>query len=278
MNTWNIHYQHCNIPLCAYVIDGDPASCTVHGFYRMDPPGAKTLLERLSATYTFDARTFLGMMLFAIGIGGITGPMIPKLRMETSYAYQQLNQLTNRQINAVESDKPLPKAVPVVFAPLKTPSGDVIEPVNTSFSLVIPKIGVNAEVIPGVDPSSKNGYTSALEAGVAHANTSFYPDQDGTVYLFSHSTNYDWFVKDLNAVFYLVKNLEKDDVIVLMYKNKRYTYKITSKKVVSPKNVSYLIPYAGKRNLILQTCWPPGDTTQRLLIFGDLIEENGKAI
>lgn len=106
---------------------------------------------------------------------------------------------------------------------------------------------MNANVIPGVDPSSKAGYIDALLAGVAHANTSFFPDQDGTVYLFSHSTNYDWFVKDLNAVFYLVKNLEADDVIVVLYKNKRYTYKITSKKVVSPKNISYLIPYAGKK-------------------------------
>ena len=202
--------------------------------------------------------------------------------MEAQYAYSQLPSVLGttdqKPLTVTNAKKPLPKSVPVVFEPLKTPDGSVIEPESTNFGIVIPKINVNSQIIPGVDPSKLEGYAAALTAGVAHANTSFFPDQDGTVYLFSHSTNYDWFVKDLNAVFYLVKNLEKDDTIVLFYKEKRYTYKITNKKVVSPTNISYIIPYAGKRNLILQTCWPPGSTTERLLIFADLIEENGKAI
>lgn len=290
MKKWDVIYEYCQ----------DHENCSEHGFYRVEPPhpaareqrgNPLTPLQKLNATYTFDLRTFLGIMFLALGLGGLVGPFIPQIRMETQYAMSRVpevlgtytdsltNNLPRRQEgNQQLTNKPLPKAVPVVFEPLKSPDGTIIEPVSTDFGVVIPKIGVNATVIPGVDPSSKAGYVDALQAGVAHANTSFFPDQDGTVYLFSHSTNYDWFVKDLNAVFYLVKNLETDDVIVILYKNKRYTYKITSKKVVSPKSISYLIPYAGKKNLILQTCWPPGSTTERLLIFADLIEENGKQI
>jgi LPXTG-site transpeptidase (sortase) family protein len=150
--------------------------------------------------------------------------------------------------------------------------------VNQDFSIVIPKIGVNAPVIANVDPTTFAKYADALKAGVAHAGTSFLPDGNGTVYLFSHSTNYDWFVKDLNAVFYLVKNLNKSDTIVLIYNRKRYTYKITGKQVVASKSTSYLYPSAGKKNLILQTCWPPGSTAERLLIFADLIDSQGTSI
>lgn len=264
IKNWDIIYERCS----------EHPDCTDHGYYSVLPPHPVTTTQKLNATYTFDVRTFLGIMLLALGFGGIFGPLIPSLRLETAYALQQASIAYNPQ----PTTYPLPKSVPVVFEPLKGPDGAIIEPVSTDFGIVIPKIGVNATVIPGVDPTKQSGYVDALQAGVAHANTSFFPSEDGTVYLFSHSTNYDWFVKDLNAVFYLVKNLEKDDVIVLMYKNKRYTYKITSKKVVSPKNISYLIPYAGKKNLILQTCWPPGSTTERLLIFADLIEEQNKQI
>jgi len=93
------------------------------------------------------------------------------------------------------------------------------------------------------------------------------------VYLFSHSTNYAWFVKDLNAIFYLLKNLHTGDQIVLVYKEKVYTYALREKRVVSPTEVSYLAPVSGTRGLILQTCWPPGSTTERLLLFADLIQE-----
>jgi LPXTG-site transpeptidase (sortase) family protein len=85
-------------------------------------------------------------------------------------------------------------------------------------------------------------------------------------------------VKDLNAVFYLVKNLEIGDNVVIVYKGDRYTYKITDKKVVSPEAVAYMAPRAGIKNLILQTCWPPGSTEERLLIFADLVSEPNQAI
>ncbi len=269
MKQWDIIYEYCSDPVC---MTPTSSQCEIHGFYRVVPPNPDTVPEKLQAKYTFNLRGFLGLMLLAIGMGGIFGPFVPALRLEASYAF------SNVASRKPDTERELPKSMPVVFEPLKTPDGTVITPADNEFGLIVPKIGINSRVIPGVDPTKLSGYEAALKAGVAHANTSFMPDEDGTVYLFSHSTNYDWFVKDLNAIFYLVKNLEKEDKIVLMYKGKRYTYKITEKRVVSPRSISYIIPYAGKKNLILQTCWPPGSTTERLLIFADLIEENGKVI
>lgn len=210
-------------------------------------------------------KKMLGMALFAIGLGGLLGPMIPTLRMES-----ELMAIKLRTINYEPITQSLPPAAPVVFEPLLDPAGSIITPASEDFSIVIPKIGVNAPVTANV---SLTDYRDTLKTSVAHASTSFLPDENGTVYLFSHSTNYDWFVDDLNAVFYLLKNLEHDDTIVVVYKGKRYTYKITDKRVVSPKSTSYLYPFVGSKNLILQTCWPPGSTTQRLLIFANLIKE-----
>jgi LPXTG-site transpeptidase (sortase) family protein len=219
---------------------------------------------------------FLGIALLAIGIGGIIGPMTQNIRLETAYLTGQARSAWNSVMTPAKPQ--LPQSAPVVFEPLTTPDGSSIDPVNNDFALIVPEVGINAAIIPGVNPTSPNEYTEALKKGVAHASTSFFPDQDGTVYLFSHSTNYDWFVSDLNAVFYLLKNLDTNDVVVLIYKGKRYTYKITGKKVVSPSATTYLAPVIGKRNLILQTCWPPGSVAERLLIFADLIEEQGKTI
>jgi LPXTG-site transpeptidase (sortase) family protein len=234
-------------------------------------PHPKTLTFRMPIPLT----RFVGISLLAIGIGGMMGPLVPQLRLEARSAVTSAREA---DYNKKEAEKPLPQSAPVVFEPLKAPDGTIITPVNNDFSIVIPKIGVNAPIIANVDPAQPNAYHEALINGVAHASTSFFPDQDGTVYLFSHSTNYAWFVKDLNAVFYLVKNLEKGDSVVLIYKGKRYTYRISDKQIVSPRKTSYLIPFAGKKSLILETCWPPGSVAQRLLIFADLIEIGSNSI
>ena len=217
----------------------------------------------------------LGFGLVALALGGITGPLIPSIRLESSYYRGLLSQMVAVK---VDPPKPLPPAVPVLFNPLVTEDGASIDPINTDFSLIVPKVGINAPVIPSVDPTNPGKYLEALKTGVAHASTSFFPDENGTVYLFSHSTNYDWFVKDINAVFYLLKNLNEHDLIVIFYQGKRYTYRLREKRIVKPSEISYLVPQSGKKTLILQTCWPPGSTTERLLLFADLIEEQYQAI
>lgn len=211
-----------------------------------------------------------GFVLLAVGLGGLAGPLIPALRLESAYAVSQLR--TSQAKPSVTSAKPA--SAPVYINPLIAMDGSAITPVNTDFSVIIPGIGVNAPVIANVDPTSPATYDSALLQGVAQSSTSFTPDQNGTTYLFSHSTNYDWFVKDLNAVFYLLKNLKVGDYVVLYYKGKQYTYQIRETKIVSPTSISYLVPTGGKKGLILETCWPPGTTTERQLVFADLIQEH----
>jgi len=234
-------------------------------------------LVRLEAVKPWKIFPFrkLGLGLLMVALGGLVGPLLPEARLETGF---YLAQAKTRSDLVLNPPKPLPPAVPVVFNPLTQPDGSVISPVDPNFSLIIPKIGVNSKVIPSVDPADPVAYSEALKTGVAHASTSFFPDQNGTVYLFSHSTNYDWFVKDLNAVFYLLKNLNTGDLIVISYKGKLYTYKLTDQRIVASDQISYLTGQPGTRSLILQTCWPPGSTAERLLIFADLVKTQGEEI
>lgn len=223
----------------------------------------------------------LGIGMVTLALGGLSGPLTPRVLLEAKYASMQVIQKLASQGDALRSysqNDTNNTIQPTVFSPLKTPDGASIDPVNKEFSLVIPKIGVNAAVIPAVNPTKPGEYLAALQKGIAHSSLSYFPDEDGTVYLFSHSTNYEWFVGDLNAVFYLLKNLEEKDTVVLFYHGTAYTYRITGKQIVNPTAVSYMAPQKGARRLILQTCWPPGSTAERLLIFADLVEESNHKI
>ena len=242
---------------------------SLKGHKRPTHEAATLIIPSLKRTQYPWARS-LGFGLIAFALGGVVGPLSTSFRLEAKYA-----NLQEKYANAIQtaSVKLLPPSFQILYNPLVTPDGASIDPVNREFSLVVPKIGLNAAVVATVDPTKTKDYDAALKKGVAHSSTSVFPDQDGTVFLFSHSTNYEWFVKDLNAVFYLLKNLEKGDVIVIFYKDKEYTYRLTEKKVVKASDVTYLYPVLGKKQLILQTCWPPGSTAERLLIFADLVEE-----
>ena len=221
---------------------------------------------------TFQAPRPLYKPLFAVGIAlvllalvGLIKAILPTVKAELSYRL--------RTYAAKQATKNIPASVPKIFNPLIAPDGAEITPIDTNFGIVVPSIGINSPVIPAVDPTNQKDYEEALQHGVAHAATSFFPNENGVVYLFSHSTNYDWFVKDLNAVFYLLKNLQSGDPIVLLYQGKRYTYTLREKQIVGPSEVGYMMPVYGKKMLVLQTCWPPGSVEKRLLLFADFVEE-----
>lgn len=143
-----------------------------------------------------------------------------------------------------------------------------IIPVDTEFSIVIPKINANAKIIPNVDSASYDDYMKALRVGVAHAAGTVFPGMAGNVYLFAHSTDYFWNVGRYNAIFYLLKELEMGDEVDIFFAGRRFIYEVTEKKIVDPTDVSYLInSIGGEPRVTLQTCWPPGTTIKRLLVI-----------
>ena len=162
----------------------------------------------------------------------------------------------------------------------------ILTPINTNFSLIIPKIGANSAVIanvdPGnvkeyqianVDPNNAREYQSALSKGVAHAFGSALPNENGNVFLFAHSAGNFLQASKYNAVFYLLNKLEAEDQIFLYYQNHKYEYKVTQKSIVTPQESTSLLAGSGKNTLVLMTCWPPGTTYKRVLVYAQKVPD-----
>lgn len=150
---------------------------------------------------------------------------------------------------------------------LKFNQVEFLVPVDPSFSIIIPKIGANAKILANINPADEKVYLPALQKGVAHAEGTAFPGEGGHIFLFAHSTDYFWNVGYYNAVFYLLYKLEKGDEINLFYQGKRFTYRVLGKEIVDPSRVEFLTRKSNREFLTLQTCWPPGTTLQRLLVF-----------
>lgn len=212
------------------------------------------------------------LLLFALfGVGATFGPALyyeANFRLEQAqgihYAVVASSAKVQKQANQATPD----------FTTVKNEK--VIIPVNTEFGIVIPKIGANSKIIPNVDPNNETEYMAALQQGVAHAKGSVFPGMNGTIYLFAHSTDNFWDVGRYNAVFYLLKDLSVGDEVAIFFQQKRYNYQVTGSKIVDPSDTSYLVnaqlylsqPSSRQHEtLIMQTCWPPGTTWKRLLVF-----------
>ena len=143
----------------------------------------------------------------------------------------------------------------------------ILQPVDPWFSLLIPKIGLNTKVLANVNSTDKDQYSQALKTGAAHAAGTYLPGEKGRVFLFGHSTDYIWNIPRFNAIFYLLKELKKNDEINIIYQGKRHIYQVSNRKIVNSSEVAYLKPKWGEEEIILQTCWPPGTTWKRLLVF-----------
>lgn len=150
---------------------------------------------------------------------------------------------------------------------------EFLTPEDPNFSIVIPKIGANAKILANIDAADEKIYLPALQKGVAQAAGTAYPGEGGHIFLFAHSTDYFWNVGTYNAVFYLLSKLEKGDEVDLFYRGQRYVYRVIGKKIVDPSQVQYLTRKTNKEFLTLQTCWPPGTTLKRLLVFATRVAE-----
>lgn len=137
---------------------------------------------------------------------------------------------------------------------------------NLPFFIEIPSLGVYEKVSANVNPNDSSEYQTALADGVAHARGSAFPDQDKLVYIFGHSTDGAWNVEAYNAVFYQIKDLKLDEEIILHLGDEKFTYKVTEQHILKSNDVDFVNNAKDEDILLLQTCWPPGTSWQRLFI------------
>lgn len=209
----------------------------------------------------------IGNFLFLFAIFGVIATFGPALYYEVQFRIIEIRgvHFNVAQTFATQGNE----AKNPSFADLMTGAKEqTIVPPDSQFSIVIPKIGAAAKIYPNVDPTNESKFLPVLLKGVAHAAGSVFPGLSGNVYLFAHSSDNFWDAGRYNAVFYLLKDLNVGDEIVIFYQGNRYNYFVTGSKIVDPSDVS-LITHAkeGNEQLILQTCWPPGTAWKRLMVF-----------
>lgn len=211
---------------------------------------------------------FLGNGLFLAGIIGFIFMFGPLISAEVKYRVDKIKGIKRSVPNVIVSSADRDSAN---FGSLEAPAENSIIPVSTEYGIVIEKINANAKIVAGVNPASEKEYVKALSFGVAEALGSTLPGQPGNLYLFSHSTDAPWNIVRFNAVFYLLKELEAGDKVIVFYKNRRFDYVVFDKTVASPNDVSYLTNLYDTPVLTLQTCDPPGTLLNRLIVRAKLV-------
>ncbi len=212
----------------------------------------------------------IGNFLVLFSIFGMAMTFGPALYEEVKYRYGQWQgvRYVVAEGEQVSNGEIVPTPVAQgFFGQIPGSKVQVLRPADPNFSVVIPKIGANSRVIANVDAGNYDSYIQALQQGVAHADGTGFPGGGTKIYLFAHSTDSFWNVGRYNAVFYLLKELEPGDEVDMFYGRVRYKYRVMEKKIVSPSEVSYLTDRKPIEELILQTCWPPGTTLDRLLVI-----------
>jgi LPXTG-site transpeptidase (sortase) family protein len=160
-----------------------------------------------------------------------------------------------------------------VFAKFLTSTPIYMKPINTEFSLMIEKIGVNAPVIADVSVANEQVYKEALKMGVAHAAFSDYPsEKPGNVFLFAHASLNFWDLGKYATVFNLLKKLSYKDKVYVFYKEKTYVYEVLGKDIVPGWSTELITRPTIEPLLTLQTCDPPGTTLNRLIVTAKLKE------
>lgn len=217
------------------------------------PPTKNMILSKLAQ--------FIGGLLIFSGLICLLLIFSPVLIQEVDYQLETIAPEEYRLIESQEELEEVRKESRLVFRK------KLLIPQSFDFSLVIPGIGVNSEVFPNIDSSNEEEYLPILKIGVAHAKGSSLPDQPGVVFIFSHSTDTFYNIGHYNAVFFLLRKLEKNDDIYLFYKNKKYHYLVVEKKIINPNDMGETLKRIEDNTLVLQTCYPPGTTLKRLILI-----------
>ncbi|HCM37985.1 MAG: sortase family protein [Candidatus Gottesmanbacteria bacterium GW2011_GWB1_43_11] len=133
----------------------------------------------------------------------------------------------------------------------------------TNYFLSIPKLGiVNATVIIGADDLSKS---------LIHYGGTGLPGKPGKAVIFGHSILPQFFdPQNYMSIFSLNYQLKEGDDIFIRFDGVDYRYKVTSRKITDPDDVSGLEQRFDDSYITLVTCFPSGTYLKRLWLTAKL--------
>jgi LPXTG-site transpeptidase (sortase) family protein len=127
--------------------------------------------------------------------------------------------------------------------------------------LIIPKLNVNAVIREGTD-------TQTLRRAIGHVPSSALPGKTGNFVVSGHR---DTFFRPL-------RNIRKDDDVVVVTPSHRYSYRVYAISVVSPDQVHLLDP-TREPECTLVTCFPfdyVGGAPRRFIVQGRLTASDAR--
>jgi len=138
--------------------------------------------------------------------------------------------------------------------------------------LTVPELDIHdARIRFEVDGTQENIYNSVLRDAVAHFSGTAYPGEKGNVFLFGHSKLPILAGSDYESIFTNLPRLKNGAVIEVAQGQTRYTYRVNSTAILSPKDVFILNQPDQERLLTLMTCIPPGFNSKRYVAVASLV-------
>lgn len=136
---------------------------------------------------------------------------------------------------------------------------------DTGNRLVIPSIGINAQIIDGT-----NINVIGKNQGVWRETKAIDPETAGNMVIAGHR----WLYSTINGgYFYNLPELKNQDKIYIRWNDKIYGYEVFNHKTVLPTQVDIRDPDPNVlHKLTMYTCYPLGSTAKRFVIEARLIE------
>lgn len=126
--------------------------------------------------------------------------------------------------------------------------------------------------IPRISLKETNVYVDSndLSKGLVHLPGTALPGERGNVFISGHSALSNFWSK--SAYFAKLPDTKIGDRIEVEAAGSKFAYQVIGIKIVSPTDISVIIPPDGKeRYLTLMTCVPPGLNFKRLIVLGKMI-------
>ncbi|MFA5070611.1 MAG: sortase [Patescibacteria group bacterium] len=152
---------------------------------------------------------------------------------------------------------------------------DKISPAGLK-KILIPAIGTDAEIIlaPADLAGSKNDWVeSQLDSGIVQYPNGIADLKKQNLVFFGHSSSLHPTAK-YALVWVRLDELKIGDEIVLLNNNEeRINYRVTeSPRTVSADETAIVKVDKGEGMITLVTCWPPGTTSKRMVVVGQMVE------
>jgi len=136
----------------------------------------------------------------------------------------------------------------------------------------IPSLNVR---VPLVEPKSMadTDVLNSLENGVAMYPNGVLPGENGNVFIAGHSTGEQW-KGPYRFAFININKLKKNDTVLIDYRGNRFTYIVTSSRIINPNDNKFIDSSGKTPTLSLMACWPIWTAKNRTIIETKLIAIN----